>query len=119
MGPAGATTGPIETTAGEPLTITVQARDDGTGAAPADSAEYEVEPLRLAWFKQSGPGEIHFSEPEARVPVGGGEALTQATFSEPGQYIVRVLVNDASGRVGGGHAQCCWTNGFVKVNVSE
>jgi len=49
--------------------------------------------------------------------VAGGQATTSATFSAPGDYVVRVRANDASGVAGAGHAQCCWTNGFLKVAV--
>ena len=45
-----------------------------------------------------------------------GKATTTATFSEPGDYVLHVLVNDYSGEGGGGF-QCCWTNGEVKVSV--
>ncbi|MCH8301512.1 MAG: hypothetical protein IH912_02060 [Proteobacteria bacterium] len=48
-----------------------------------------------------------------------GEAKTLATFSEPGSYVLRVRANDASGIDGAGHAQCCWTNGFVHVSVIQ
>ncbi len=60
-----------------------------------------------------------FSEPTAQVDNAGGTATTIATFSEPGEYVVRVRANDASGVSGAGHAQCCWTNGFVKVTVTN
>jgi hypothetical protein len=30
-----------------------------------------------------------------------------------------VRANDASGVANAGHAQCCWTNGFVKVTVTR
>jgi len=43
---------------------------------------------------------------------------TMATFTEPGEYIVRVRANDSSGVSGAGHSQCCWTNGFVRIAVS-
>lgn len=118
MGPAGVTAGPLETSVGNPVTISVEARDDGVGGNPLSEGS-DPPPLSLAWLKHQGPGEVSFSESNAEVPVEGGEASTEARFSEPGEYIVRLRVNDASGRVGGGHAQCCWTNGFVEVNVSE
>ena len=57
--------------------------------------------------------------PNARVPVEGGSATTRVTFTQPGEYRLRVRANDASGVAGAGHAQCCWTNGFVTVNVSR
>ena len=41
---------------------------------------------------------------------------TNATFSAPGEYMVRVQANDESGEGGGGF-QCCWTNVYVKVMV--
>ena len=42
-----------------------------------------------------------------------------STFSELGDYVLRVRANDASGVANAGHAQCCWANGFVKVTVTE
>ena len=62
-----------------------------------------------------------------KVSYSGGESKTMATFSEPGDYVLRVLASDASaitedGRLfvaGAGYAQCCWTNGFVNVKVTE
>jgi hypothetical protein len=42
---------------------------------------------------------------------------TIATFSDPGDYVLRVQANDASGEGGGGF-QCCWTNAHVKVTVT-
>jgi len=44
------------------------------------------------------------------------EATTTATFSAPGEYVLRAQVNDDSGDGGGGE-QCCWTNALVRVNV--
>jgi hypothetical protein len=40
------------------------------------------------------------------------------TFSEAGEYWLRVVANDSSGDGGGGF-QCCWTNGLVKVSVKS
>jgi len=45
-----------------------------------------------------------------------GKATTTATFSQPGEYVIRAQVNDSTGNGGGGE-QCCWTNVLVKVNV--
>ena len=75
--------------------------------------------VTLTWFKHQGPGSVTFSEENARVPIAGGEAEMIATFSAPGDYVLRVRANDASGVAGAGHSQCCWTNGFVKVTVTQ
>jgi len=42
---------------------------------------------------------------------------TTATFTAPGDYILRAQANDVSGEGGGGF-QCCWTNAHVKVTVA-
>ena len=45
--------------------------------------------------------------------------MTQAQMKarlEPGDYTLRLQVNDISGN-GGGGSQCCWTNAHVKVTV--
>jgi hypothetical protein len=47
-----------------------------------------------------------------------GRAGTRVRFTAPGDYVLRVRANDASGVANAGHAQCCWTNGFVKVRVT-
>ncbi|MFV1987949.1 MAG: hypothetical protein ACC682_11770 [Gemmatimonadota bacterium] len=117
MGPGGVT-GPARTTsAGETFEVTVWARDDGA-AGTSVRGSGQPTPVTLTWFKHQGPGEVAFGEPTGRVPVEGGSATTSVMFSQPGEYVLRVRANDASGVARAGHAQCCWTNGFVKVTVS-
>ena len=76
----------------------------------------EDKPFRILWAKYSGPGDVTFSEDRPSVPADG-KVSTEATFSAPGEYIIRVQVNDRSGEGGGGF-QCCWTNTHVKVTVT-
>jgi hypothetical protein len=71
----------------------------------------------LTWFKHQGPGDVKFANASPRVQSPDVPATTTATFSAPGEYILRVRANDASGIAGAGHAQCCWSNGFLKVVV--
>ncbi|HEY7474200.1 MAG TPA: hypothetical protein VH679_04265, partial [Vicinamibacterales bacterium] len=118
-GPRGATGAPMTATAGKPLTVTVWARDDGKSAGSVAAAGRGAQPVTLAWFKHQGPGSVAFTPPTGRIPATGGSSPTAAVFSEPGTYVIRVRANDASGVTGGGHAQCCWTNGFVKVTVAK
>ena len=117
QGPRGITTGPLPASLGTPLTLTVWAHDDGKSSASIASSGREGVPVSLTWFKHQGPGEVTFSAPTARVPIAGGKATTTVTFSAPGDYLLRVRANDASGVDNAGHAQCCWTNGFVRVRV--
>ena len=46
-----------------------------------------------------------------------GKATTSAKFAAPGEYILRIQANDATGDGGGGF-QCCWTNAHIKVTVN-
>jgi hypothetical protein len=108
----------LEARVGEPLTVTAWAKDDGNSSGSVASSGRQDVPVTLTWFKHQGPGDVAFSEESARVPVAGGEMTTTATFSEAGDYVLRVRANDASGVRGAGHAQCCWTNGYVKVTVT-
>jgi hypothetical protein len=81
-------------------------------------------PVTVAWSKFRGPGEVTFSSDRPPVEksdfkapaVFSGIAKTTATFSEPGEYILRVVANDWSGDGGRGF-QCCWSNAQVKVTV--
>jgi len=89
----------------------------GAGAARAERRG----DFRVLWRKYRGPGEVTiadevvplFNEGDATKWV---EAKTTATFSTPGEYWLRAVVNDSSGDGGGGD-QCCWTTAHVIVNV--
>lgn len=105
-GPGGITTGPLRTTVGAALTLTVDAIDDGKTKSP----------VTVTWFKHQGPGAVSFGTPTQRLTVTGGPAKTTATFTTAGEYVIRIRANDLS-PVTAGHAQCCWTNGFIKVVV--
>jgi hypothetical protein len=48
--------------------------------------------------------------------ANGGKSTVNATFSAPGDYILRVEGNDSTG-AGGGGFQCCWTTAHVSVAV--
>lgn len=121
-GPGGTTGGPLTTTVNTPLAISIWARDDGRGSSSiASSGRAAVPVVALAFFKHQGPGTIAFTPEMARVPAAGGQVTTTATFSQPGEYILRVRANDSAnpGAIAtAGHAQCCWTNAFLKVTVT-
>lgn len=122
-GPEGTTAGPMTARVGRPLTIDAWAQDDGVGNAMMamflGGGEGKVPPITVTWFKQQGPGSVIFSESQAKVSSDGGKVTTQATFGAPGEYLLRARVTEPAGMETAGHAQCCWTNGFVKVNVSQ
>jgi hypothetical protein len=101
---------------GQPLSITIWATDDGKTSGSVASAGRGNVSVSLTWFKHQGPGNVTFSVPTPRPSSGDGMAATMATFDQPGTYILRVRANDSS-VAGAGHAQCCWTNGFVRVLV--
>ena len=71
------------------------------GAPPA--AERAVPPdMTVNWKKHRGPGDVTFAQ--ERIPLVTKrdpnvflEAATTATFSAPGEYVVRAQVNDTSG----------------------
>lgn len=107
---------------GQPLTIDVWANDDGIGSGLLGSfmaTTSGAAPMSLVWSKQQGPGNVTFDRSMAKVPVKGGKASTQATFSKAGDYMLRVEVNEFTGMEMAGNAQCCWTNGYVKVSVTN
>jgi hypothetical protein len=43
----------------------------------------------------------------------------RATFDTPGEYVIRIRIdNFTSGDSSPGN-QCCWSNGYVRVRVEE
>lgn len=114
----------LETMLPNPVRLNLWAADDAKtfqgGRAP------NTPPVTVTWSKFRGPGDVTFANNKPAVekatgkwkttPAFSGKATTTATFSEPGEYVLRVVANDWSGEGGGGF-QCCWTNGYVKVLV--
>jgi hypothetical protein len=101
---------------GQPVHISGIATDGAANDPELTPVQMKQPPLTLFLSKFRGPGEIKFSEARPR-PEKDGKFSVTATFSAPGDYIVRVQVNDRSGDGGGGF-QCCWTNAHVKVSVT-
>ncbi len=73
--------------------------------------------LSYEWFKYRGPGKVTFIEP--RGILANGKATSIASFSEPGDYVLQMIVDDGSGESAGNFGyHCCWTNVEVKVRVT-
>ena len=84
------------------------------GAAAAAQARPQRVRVSTTLTKYRGPGEIKFVD---NTPAIEKEVVnTTATFSLPGEYIIRVEGNDSSG-VGGGGFQCCWTTAYIKAVI--
>jgi hypothetical protein len=100
--------GPVQT---EPLRARVgEAIDLTTSVAPLTGAPHTV-----FWFDHQGPAAVSFSPQQVQVPAEGGEATTRATFSEPGDYMVRATaLQTLSAMV----QHCCYTNGYLNVTVT-
>ncbi len=121
-GPAGIVADALQAKVGKPVTVKVWAKDDGLGGGLMSlfmGRNSKPPALKLKWIKHRGPGDVEFSEPTARIPISGDVATTEATFSQAGEYTLRIRVNDISGLETAGHAECCWTNGFIKVTVTN
>jgi hypothetical protein len=90
----------------------------GTGARANVPPEFQpAPPLALTWSTYRGPGTVKFDNPKPAIDRdSGGKTVVNATFSTPGDYILRVQGNDSTGEGGGGF-QCCWTNALVTVTV--
>lgn len=125
QGPLGPTTS-LSTILPEPAGLKVWVADDAT--APLAGLRPRTSPVTVQWSKFRGPGTVTFAnerpaveKAEFKAPAPAtftGKATTEATFSEPGEYILRMVANDWSGDGGRGF-QCCWSNAQVKVSVKS
>ena len=120
-GASGIVFGPLRTSVGEPVEITLYADDAGTGTSIGGFGGFGGGANRtlatLAWFKHQGPGEVTFAEASHRVTDAEVPVVNSVTFGTPGEYVIRIRATD-SGVSSSGHAQCCWSNGFVAVSVN-
>ena len=132
----------LTTSVGAPLTVPIDVRDPSERDAE-DPRLREALPIRVVWYKHQGPvgGQVDFTRHESTpVPeeprdgddddeeaaadgativlsAGEGTARVVATFSEPGDYVLRARADNWSAPDSSSGNQCCWTNGFVRVTV--
>jgi hypothetical protein len=100
QGRNGVFTGPLNARVGVPLDLAV-------------SIDHPADELWVGWAKHQGPGDVTFSEQNTMTDAAK-RASTRATFSEPGEYLIRVQTIDSIADL---EFFCCWTNGYVRVIV--
>ena len=110
-GLAGTRHGPLAARVGQPLAIPVYVNSGET--------RYERPESWLYWMHYSGPGDVTFSEDEVQIALTNKEGIgtTNATFSEPGSYVL--LVQSIETLRNSFEYHCCWTNGWVEVTVTN
>lgn len=114
----------LSTTVSTPLPLNVWASDDEKYSSGSNAPLRNPPPaVILTWSKYRGSGTVTFgkaSPPFEKLPGGtmpfNGKAVTTASFSEPGEYILHLTGNDLSGPGGEGEV-CCWTTSIVRVTV--
>ncbi|MDR0786890.1 MAG: hypothetical protein LBG44_03390, partial [Gemmatimonadota bacterium] len=100
----------LRTKVGQPLTLWVDAQDRGD--------REEKFQVNATWIVHQGVAPVTFAPATIRSPSApGGELTTQATFSQPGEYVIRVRVDNFTSSDSSFADQCCWSNGFYKVTV--
>jgi hypothetical protein len=116
MGPPTTVSATLTGAVNQPVPINVWVEDvKEAGAEPAAGrGPASIATLSFHVFRGAGP--VKFDKARVPVPKQGDMVTAAATFSVPGDYMLRVQANDESGEGGGGF-QCCWTNAYVKVNV--
>ena len=103
-----------------PLPAIVGGQVIGAGRGGSSGAS-EPPDITVSWRLHRAPGKVTFDPARSGLHTKGDpkvflEATTTARFDAPGEYIVRVQVNDDSGDGGGGD-QCCWTTAHIKITV--
>ena len=139
-GPEGVMATKVKTVAvGKPLTLEVGTKDPSV-RDPSNPVFAKPLDSRVMWYKHQGPGEVRFTEHPSTpfmttphvslrnampaspariaIPESVGPALVIATFSEPGEYLIRARVDNWNASDSDGFDQCCWSNAYQRVNVT-
>ena len=109
----------IKTPVSDPVSLPVWVTDDMVLRSSGNYVLTREPRLGVVWSRYRGPGIVTFSDTEPMLDESG-QAVTTAHFSEPGEYVLRLLAWDDSGpqlRTMAVGFQCCWTNGYVDVRA--
>jgi hypothetical protein len=125
-GPPTAIAATYAATVNTPLTLDAWVTDEPAKLNVFTFPGFTPPPPGVKWSLYRGPGPasaasvgtmVKFDPFNPKIDAAAaGKASTTATFSAPGDYILRLQANDSTGEGGGGF-QCCWTNAHVKVTV--
>lgn len=127
----------IQARVGQPVTIEVHV-NDVSERDPNDPRFAEPIPVHVVFSKYQGPpGEVTFTrhpsspepEPGFRGSMPGPEEVTldgvsgtarvNATFEAPGEYIIFAKSDNFGAPDSADGDQCCWTNAYQRVVVSQ
>lgn len=127
----------VSATVGQPVTLMINV-EDPSERDPTDRRFAEGAPPHVVWSKYQGPaGEVTFTRhPSSPEPRGGGrggppgpEEVTMdgvegavrvnVTFSAPGEYVINAQVDNWSAPDSSSGDQCCWTNAYQRVVVTQ
>lgn len=130
----------LQASVGEPIILEVwtedpskRDRNDPRFRNPLDT--------RVSWYKHQGPGDVTFTAHESMefidaggisvlgliptprhavwVEEGAGAARVNATFSMPGEYMIRARLDNWRSSDSDGLDQCCWSNAYQRLLVTE
>ena len=128
---------------GTQVTLAVHARDPSV-RDPSDPRFQEPIALRALFAVHQGPAAVEFvkhetterpeppdmsklrpgrppPEPpgpdEVHLLTGAGTAQVYATFTQPGEYLLRIQVDNWAAPDSSEADQCCWTNVYQRINV--
>jgi hypothetical protein len=94
-----------------------QGRGEVTFIEHADSSFIET-PARTTRVSRYPP-EMPVASSTITIPAGEGPARVLVKFSEPGDYMIRARVDNWAAPDSGGLFQCCWSNAYQRVRVTE
>ncbi|MEW6323138.1 MAG: hypothetical protein AB1635_18880 [Acidobacteriota bacterium] len=121
-GPTGIESGPVKATVGTPLAVTIWATDDSVREKDpvevTSRRETRTGAINVTWYKHSGPGPVAFDPAKAIIAELQGTSSTSVTFTQPGEYVLRVRADNFGRLDTSAGNQCCWTNGYLRVAVT-
>ena len=109
---------PITAKVGRPMMLTIWG-EEVSERLPNDNVNTNVY-LTAAWAKYRGPAdEVLFAPRRMIIPDGDARGTTVVTFTAPGEYVLRARVDNFNANDSTGGDQCCWTNAYVRVTVTD
>ncbi|PCJ27473.1 MAG: hypothetical protein COA96_02955 [SAR86 cluster bacterium] len=121
------TSSTITASVGAPVTLSAYVQDRGNrGGYDVDSLLF---PLGTEWMLHQGPAIPEFDSKaitgrergkngEGSMSDGWTVVTTQATFWEPGDYVIRLRVDNFAAPDSQFDNHCCWSNAYVPVTVT-